>query len=74
MNALLKLGDAYAKESTWKDFALVKGCLFAMGILVALRLPLRALPTARKWARRLFVATYVPLMAKFFRVARNCRR
>ena len=32
MRKLLDIGNRYAKESTWKDFALVKFCLFAMGL------------------------------------------
>lgn len=49
MLKLLEIGNAYVRQSDWKDLALVKLCLFSMGILVALRLPLRALPKARKW-------------------------
>ena len=36
---LLKLGDRYASESTWKDFALVKFCLFAMGLAAGTQVP-----------------------------------
>ena len=32
MKKLLDIGNRYAKESTWKDFALVKFCLFSMGL------------------------------------------
>ncbi len=32
MNKLFDFGNRYAKESTWKDFALVKFCLFSMGL------------------------------------------
>ncbi len=32
MNKLLDFGNRYARESTWKDFALVKFCLFSMGL------------------------------------------
>ena len=34
MKKLLAFGDRYAKQSTWKDFALVKLCLFSMGLVV----------------------------------------
>lgn len=71
MRRLFEIGNAYARQSDWKDFALVKICLFSLGMLVALRLPLGALGKARKWARCGFVLTYVPLMKKFFRVWRN---
>jgi len=49
MLKLFEIGNVYVRQSDWKDLALVKLCLFSMGILVALRLPLRALPKARKW-------------------------
>lgn len=71
MLKLFEIGNAYIKQSDWKDLALVKACLFSMGILTALHLPLRTLPKARKWARRVFLASYIPLMAKFFRVAKE---
>lgn len=74
MLKLFEIGNAYVKQSDWKDLALVKACLFSMGILTALHLPLRTLPKARKWARRIFIITYVPLMKKFFRVAKENRR
>ena len=45
-----------------------------MGVLVALRLPRRALPVARKWAWRVFVLSYVPLMAKFLPMLDEARR
>ena len=69
MLKLFEIGNTYVRQSDWKDLALVKLCLFSMGILVAL--PLRALPKARKWARRTFLASYIPLMAKCFRVAKE---
>lgn len=34
MKRLLEIGNLYAKESDWKDFALVKICLCSMGILI----------------------------------------
>ena len=33
---LLDRADEYAAESTWRDFALVKICLCAVGILLVL--------------------------------------
>ena len=34
MKKLLVFGNRYAKQSTWKDFAMVKLCLFSMGLVV----------------------------------------
>ena len=39
MRKLLEIGNRYAKESTWKDFALVKFCLFAMGLAAGTQVP-----------------------------------
>lgn len=32
MKKLFDLGNRYARECTWKDFAFVKPCLFSMGM------------------------------------------
>lgn len=39
MKQLFDYADKYIKQSTWKDFALLKFCLFAMGILVGIQIP-----------------------------------
>ena len=39
MRKLLDFGNLYAKNSSWKDFALVKFCLFAMGLTAGMRVP-----------------------------------
>ena len=69
MNKLLTLGNRYAQESTWKDFALVKFCLFSMGLLAGMHVPEKHKKNAAKAAIFAFSATYVPLMAKVLRIA-----
>ncbi|MDO4520590.1 MAG: hypothetical protein Q4D59_04445 [Erysipelotrichaceae bacterium] len=66
---LLKLGDRYASESTWKDFALVKFCLFAMGLAAGTQVPEKHKKTVIGASAAVFTATYIPLMAKLFRIA-----
>ena len=39
MRKLLDFGNRYARESSWKDFALVKFCLFAMGLAAGTQVP-----------------------------------
>ena len=39
MKKLLELGNDYAANSDWTDFALVKFCLCAMGILIGIGIP-----------------------------------
>ena len=65
MKNLLSAADAYIPKMNWKDMALVKLCLCAVGMLLGLAAPKRG----RKWvalgAGLVFLATYVPLMLKF---------
>ncbi len=69
MNQLLSLGNRYAQQSSWMDFALVKFCLFSMGLLAGMHMPEKHKKNAAKAAIFAFSATYVPLMAKVLRIA-----
>ena len=69
MNRLLDLGNRYAEESSWVDFALVKFCLFSMGLAAGTQVPDKYKKKAIGAAACVFAATYVPLMAKMFRIA-----
>ena len=66
---LLDLGNQYARKSSWKDFALVKFCLFSMGVVAGTQIPDKHKKKAIEAAVCVFVSTYVPLMAKVFRIA-----
>ena len=68
MRKLLDFGNRYAKESSWKDFALVKFCLFAMGLAAGTQVPEKYKKTAIGTAAIVFAVTYVPLMTKVFRI------
>ena len=69
MRKLLDLGNRYAKESSWKDFALVKFCLFAMGLAAGTQVPEKYKKAAIETAAGVFAVTYIPLMVKVFRIA-----
>ena len=69
MRKLLDFGNRYAKESSWKDFALVKFCLFAMGLAAGTQVPEKYKKAAVGTAVGVFAVTYIPLMAKVFRLA-----
>ena len=69
MDKFFTLGNRYAQQSTWKDFALVKFCLFSMGLLAGIHMPEKHKKNAAKAAIFAFSATYVPLMAKVLRIA-----
>ena len=71
MKKLIELGNLMAKNSTWKDFALVKLCLCAMGIIIGVLLPDQAKQITHIIAILIFVATYIPLMCRFFQIVRK---
>mgnify|MGYP001042396450 CR=1 FL=1 len=71
MKQLFNYADKYIKQSTWKDFALLKFCLFAMGILVGIQIPEKNKKHTGIIAAVIFTATYIPLMAKFISVIRK---
>ena len=68
MKKLFGYADAYIKQSDWKDLALLKFCLAAIGTLVGISLPSKSKKPAALIAGSVFIATYIPLMAKFFRI------
>ena len=69
MKKLFEIADRYVAESNWRVLALLKFCLFAMGLMAGLCAPQKARKPLMAGAATVFLATYVPLMAKFFRVA-----
>lgn len=69
MRKLLDFGNRYAKKSSWKDFALVKFCVFAMGLAAGTQVPDKYKKAAVGAAAGVFAATYIPLMVKVFRIA-----
>lgn len=68
MKKLFCYADRYIRRSDWKDLAMIKFCLFSMGILAGMRIPGKDKERAGWIAAAVFVATYIPLMAKFFSV------
>ncbi len=65
MKELFHYADKYIRQSTWKDFALLKFCLFAMGVLVGIHIPEKNRKPVGIAAVAVFAATYIPLMSKF---------
>ncbi len=68
MKNILELGNQYAKRSSWKDFALLKLCLCAMGIVIGTNVPPKYQKTVTRVSVAVFIATYIPLMAKVFKI------
>lgn len=69
MKCIFKIADDYISKSDWKDLALIKFCLCSMGILLGLAAPRRWRKLISVCAMLVFIASYVPLMLKFFGIA-----
>ena len=65
MKRLTDAADRFLKASSWRDIAVLKFCLMALGILMGLAIPARKKKPAAWAAALVFLATYVPLMGKF---------
>lgn len=68
MKKLFGYADKYIAQSDWKDLAMIKFCLAAMGVMIGVFVPEKRRKTAVWIAGGVFTATYLPLMAKFFRI------
>lgn len=68
MKKLFYYADEYIAESSWRDLAMLKFCLFAMGVLAGMGIPKKNRKKAGRIAAVVFAVTYIPLMAKFFSV------
>ena len=65
MRELFRYANAYIQKLYWEDFALLKICLLALGVLFGLSLPKHIRRPVGLVAVVLFVLTYVPVMGKF---------
>ena len=68
MKWLFDAADRFCEQCNWKDFALVKLCLCAIGVIIGVLLPVAAKTNAFWIALLVFIVTYIVLMTRFFRV------
>ncbi len=68
MKNLFELGNQYAKESDWKDFALLKFCLCAVGIMIGTQVTPKYKKIVVRASAGVFIATYIPLMMKVCKI------
>ena len=68
---LFKLANRYIQESNWRTLAALKLCLLSIGLIVGVLLPASCRTAVLIVSGVVFVATYIPLMAKFFRLMRK---
>ena len=71
MKRLLRYGNRFVEQSDWKDIALIKICLFSLGLLAGSHVAKKHKKRLSVCALGAFVVTYVVLMAKFLRVIRE---
>lgn len=64
MKKLFDYADRYLEKSTWKDIAVLKFCLFSLGILAGIQIPKKNKKEAGLLALFVFAVTYLPLMGK----------
>ena len=57
---LFKIADQYCKESTWKTLALVKFCLFSMGLMSGMKIPEDKKKRFYALSGSIFIITYIP--------------
>ena len=65
MKRLTDAANRYLSACDWRDIAVPKICLCALGVLLGLAVPGRKKRPAAWAAALVFAAAYVPLMAKF---------
>ena len=65
---LFTSADRYLRASDWKDIALIKLCLFAIGLLAGMQVRDSDKKAVRAGAAVLFAVTYIPLMSKYIGV------
>ena len=65
---LFASADRYLRASDWKDIALIKLCLFAIGLLAGMQVRESDKKAVRAGAAALFAVTYIPLMSKYIGV------
>ncbi|HOO27722.1 MAG TPA: permease of phosphate ABC transporter [Lachnospiraceae bacterium] len=71
MKKLFAVADQYLKSCGWKDMALIKLCLLAMGMLIGMAIPGKSRKAVVLGAVVAFIATYIPLMYKFLPILRE---
>lgn len=68
MKKLFEYANQYVQESDWKDMALLKFCLCAMGVMIGVAISPKHKKAALGIAAGVFTVTYIPLMSKFLNI------
>ena len=65
MKRIFASADEFIRRSDWKDLAIVKFCMFSIGLLVGLQITAKCKKGVRIAASVVFTLTYIPLMVKY---------
>lgn len=68
MKKLFDAANRYVETSDWKIIAVLKFCLIALGLMIGVLINPRQKKPVFFTALGVFIATYIPLMIKFFNV------
>ena len=68
MKKLFAAANRYIQTSDWKVIAVLKFCLISLGMMIGMLIKPKHRKAVFFGSLGVFGATYVPLMAKFFRV------
>ena len=68
MSRLFEAANRYIETSDWKIIAVLKFCLISLGMMIGMQIKPAHKKSVFLGALGVFVATYVPLMTKFYRV------
>lgn len=68
MKRLLEAANRYIETSDWKIIAVLKFCLISLGLMAGVQIKAEHKKPVFLGALGVFLVTYVPLMAKFYRV------
>ena len=68
MKKLFDAADRYIQTSDWKTIAVLKLCLISLGLMAGTAVKKKYIKPVRLYALGVFLVTYIPLMAKLYKV------
>ena len=68
MKKLFDAADRYIAASDWKIIAVLKFCLLSLGLMAGMQIKPEHKKPVLFGAAVTFLVTYIPLMARFYRV------
>ena len=68
MKKLFTAANHYIETSDWKIIAVLKFCLISLGMMIGIAVKTEHKKPVLAVALCVFIVTYIPLMAKFYRV------